>query len=234
MASTVKPRAFTKTIKTLVLIIKLMLNIFIIILRFALTFIPATLFGLDRQRAHKPVGFGTFIFVSLGSCVMGLIASSNGLDNSIGLLGATVTGIGFLGAGALIRGSDKVFGFTTASSIWMFAIFGLAMGIGEFAIGGIIYGLAWVVIYVDSHLEQRGIGSYQKKIVLTTNKLVHEKDLKNYLLLYTKKYKTMSVEVDKKNNKFVITYIIEGSRESMNKIIKDLYKEPWFESCKID
>jgi putative Mg2+ transporter-C (MgtC) family protein len=210
------------------------MNVLLIILRFLLTFIAASAFGLDRQRAHKPVGFGTFIFVALGSCALGLVADSNGLDKTIGLLGATVTGIGFLGAGALIRGSDKVFGFTTASSIWLFAIFGLTLGIGEYVIGGITYALVWIVVLVDTQLENKGIGSYQRKIVLTTNKMVHEKELKQYLLLYTKKYKTMGVEIDKKNNKFVITYIIEGSRDSMNKIIKDFYKEPWFESCKVE
>jgi putative Mg2+ transporter-C (MgtC) family protein len=152
----------------------------------------------------------------------------------MGLLGATVTGIGFLGAGALIRGSDKVFGFTTASSIWLFAIFGLTVGIGEFIIAAAMYALAWLVVYIDKHLEERGIGSYQKKIVLTTNKMVQEKELRQYLLLYTKKYKTMNIDIDKKNSKITITYLIEGSRDNMNKIIKDLYKEPWFESCKIE
>jgi uncharacterized membrane protein YhiD involved in acid resistance len=165
---------------------------------------------------------------------MGLIADSLGLDKSVGILGATVTGIGFLGAGALIKGSDKVFGFTTASSIWLFAIFGLTMGIGEFFIGVIMYASAWLVIYVDNHLETKGIGSYQKKIVLTTNKLVHEKELRNYLLMYTKKYKTMSFDISKKDNRITITYLIEGSRDNMNQIIKDLYKQEWFESCKIE
>ena len=64
--------------------------------------------------------------------------------------------------------------------------------------------------------------------------MVTEKDLRNYLLTYTKKYKTMHVEINKKDSKFTITYLIEGTRDNMNKIIKDMYKEPWFESCKIE
>ncbi|MBN2052681.1 MgtC/SapB family protein [Candidatus Woesearchaeota archaeon] len=206
----------------------------IIILRILLTTIPSIIFGLERQKAHKPVGFGTFIFVSLGACAMGLVADSMGLENSVALLGATVTGIGFLGAGALIKGSDKVFGFTTASSIWLFAIFGLMIGIGELFISAIMYASVWIVFFIDQHLETKGVGSYQKKIILTTNKLVHEKELRQYLLLYTKKYKTMTFDINKKDNKITITYLIEGSRDSVNKIIKDLYKEPWFESCKIE
>jgi putative Mg2+ transporter-C (MgtC) family protein len=210
------------------------MNILIIILRVLLIFIAATIFGLDRQKAHKTVGFGTFIFVALGSCALGLVADSHGIATSIGLLGATVSGIGFLGAGALIRGSDKVFGFTTAASIWLFAIIGLTVGIGEYFIGAITYALIWIVIYLDTHLENRGVGSYQRKLVLTTNKLITEKELRKYLLTYAQKYKTMKYEIDKKNNAITITYLIEGSRESMNNIIKDLYKEPWFESCKIE
>ena len=56
----------------------------------------------------------------------------------------------------------------------------------------------------------------------------------NVVVLLKQVPDTKDVEIDKKNNRFVITYIIEGSRDSMNKIVKDFYKEPWFESIKVE
>ena len=209
------------------------MNLLIIFIRILITFICALLFGFDRQKTHKPVGFGTFIFVSLGACALGLTADSLGLPGAIALLGATVTGIGFLGAGALVKGTDKVFGFTTASSIWLLAIFGLLIGTGELLIGIIIYVFVWVVVFIDKRLEDQGVGSYQKKLTVTTNKLIHEKDLRKYFII-TKKHKTMSFEIDKKNNRIVLCYLVEGTKDNLNTLLNNLYKEPWIESCKVE
>jgi len=143
----------------------------VIILRFILTFLLASLFGLERQRSHKPTGFGTFIFVALGACGLSIVAVIAEPQNPVPLLSAIVTGIGFLGAGALIKTSDKVFGFTTAVSIWIFAIFGLVIGIGQYLVGLLMYAFVWVVILFDKYFEKRGIGSYQKRLVLHTIKL---------------------------------------------------------------
>ena len=86
-----------------------------VLLKFFLVFASSFIYGLNRQKSHKQVGFGTFILISVGSCALAVIAVDMGIENSIGIIGAIVTGIGFLGAGALIKSSDKVFGFTTAA-----------------------------------------------------------------------------------------------------------------------
>src|SRR3990172_6125755 len=110
-----------------------------IVLRFSITFILSLVFGLERQTAHNPVGFGTFNFVAVGSCALGITAVLINSADPFGLLSAIVTGIGFLGAGALIKSNDRVFGFTTAASIWILAIFGLTIGIGDYLLGGVLY-----------------------------------------------------------------------------------------------
>ncbi len=203
-------------------------------IRLLITFLLSLAFGLERQRSHKPVGFGTFIFVALGSCALGAIAISDIFTNSIPLIAAVVTGIGFLGAGALIRGTDKVFGFTTAASIWLFAIFGLTVGIGEYIVGGTLYIMCWLVVATDKHLEKKGIGSYQRRLTIAANKLITEKEINTKLLGYTKKYKVLSAEIDKEKGEANLTYLIEGSRESLNKTVRSLYKEEWLKSVKIE
>ena len=88
-----------------------------IVIRLLAVFILSLIFGIERQRSHKPVGFGTFIFVAIGSCALAIAATIIDIDDRIIILGSIVTGIGFLGAGALIRNNDKIFGFTTAASL---------------------------------------------------------------------------------------------------------------------
>ncbi len=209
-------------------------SILIILLRFSIVFIFAILFGLERQRSHKPLGFGAFIFVSIGACALSLTAIDLVPENPLPLLGAIVSGIGFLGAGALIKSNDKLFGVTTAAGIWGFAIIGIMIGAGEYLIGALIYVAAWAVIFIDRHLEKKGIGSYQRKIVITTNKIIQEKELRNDLLIITQNFKLMEVDVDKKENKMVLIYLVEGSKDNINKLPKLLFDKEWFSSCKIE
>ena len=205
-----------------------------IIIRFLVTFILSLLFGLERHKAHKPIGFGTFIFVAIGSCGLAITAMAISIDNPLPLLAAIVTGIGFLGAGALIRTTDKIFGFTTAASIWVFAIFGLVIGAGEYLIGIIMYALIWAVILFDRHLEKKGVGSYQKKIIIHTKKIVDEKEITNQLLVHTDKYKLIHIKADKINNMLSLTYLIEVTKQEINKIPKLLYEKDWFASCEVE
>lgn len=208
------------------------MEILIILQRFALTFALSLIFGLERQRSHKPISFGTFIFVAMGSCGLGITAIMLNIDNPLPLLSAIVTGIGFLGAGALIKTTDKIFGFTTAAAIWLFAILGLVIGVGNYFIGILIYASVWVVIFIDKYFEVKGIGSYQKRITITANRNISNEELK--LALGAKKHKVVSIEVNKKGNHVVIVTLAEGSKEDINKLPHILSKKDWVSSFKIE
>jgi len=207
------------------------MDLFTIFIRIIITFALSFAFGMERHRAHKPLGFGTYTFVAIGSC--GLAIAALDLASSH-LLGAIITGIGFLGAGALIKSGEKLMGTVSAASIWLFASLGLIIGVGNYFLAILIYALVWAVLLFDKHLEKKGIGSHQKKLVIVADNLIGEKELNNYFAIHTKKHKMITVEIDKKNKKVTLTYLIEGSREHINKMIKDIYKEPWLESCKIE
>jgi len=207
----------------------------VMLIRIAITFLASLLFGLERQRSHKPIGFGTFVFVSLGSCALSVTAIliTSGTQNSpLALISGIVTGIGFLGAGALIKTTDHVFGFTTAASIWFFAIFGLIIGVGQYEIGLIMYLLVWAVIFIDKRLEQKGIGSYQKKLEIVANKRLTGEEI--FDVVGTKRYKIVCMNVDRKSNKFSITLLVEGSKANINRIPGILTKTEWVESFKME
>lgn len=116
-----------------------------IILRLFLAVILGGLIGMEREEKHRPAGFRTHILVCVSSAVVMLTSEyiSNvyrGLTNADpARLGAQViSGIGFLGAGTIIRQGSNVKGLTTAASLWAVACIGLALGIGfyEGAVAG--------------------------------------------------------------------------------------------------
>ena len=210
------------------------MDYFTLILRFIIVFLLSALFGLERQRTHKPVGFGTFIFVSLGACALAMIPTALSIDNPLAIISAIVTGIGFLGAGALIKTTDKIFGFTTAASIWAFAILGLTIGLGLYPIAGIMYALIWAIILIDWYFEKHGIGSYQRKLTIISNKLNSGKEIKRAVEKFTIRNKLISTDVSKKENKLTMIYLIEGTKGEINNIPEHFYEKLWLDCCKIE
>src|SRR3989338_2298372 len=210
-----------------------LMEVITIALRMLVTFLFSLIIGLERQKSHKPVGFGTFIFVALGASALGVFANFDNPANELALLASVVKGIGFLGAGALIKGSDKVFGFTTAATIWIFAIFGFMIGIGEYALGLIIYSFVWIVLISDKYLETKEIGSHQKKLTVVTNSIIDEEKI-NKLLDYTKRHKVLSISINKEINEMQLTYLVQGTKEDLNKMLIDLFKQKWLKSSKVE
>lgn len=204
------------------------------LLRILIVFFLSALYGIQRQKSHKPVGFGTFIFVSLGSCALALTAVQMALAQSISLLSAIVTGIGFLGAGALIKGSDRIFGFTTAASIWLFAIFGLIIGIGYYIEGFLVYALVWVVVAFDSFLEKRGIGSYKKKVTIIYSDFSKRDEMGDILAKYSDSFNLISINVNKNDKTISSTYLVEGVKKEIEDLLKELYKRKWCVAVKFE
>lgn len=105
-------------------------------LRLLLAGLLGGLVGFERERHNRPAGLRTHILVCLGSALV-MIVSVAGFSGELGPKGdqarvaaQVVSGIGFLGAGTIMRQGSAVRGLTTAASIWVVAAVGLATGIG--------------------------------------------------------------------------------------------------------
>lgn len=91
-----------------------------------------SLVGYERERMGKPAGVRTHGMVSLGAALFTLV-SVHGFGSSgdpSRLASQIVTGVGFLGAGAILRDRGSVHGLTTAASLWVAAALGTAVGVG--------------------------------------------------------------------------------------------------------
>jgi putative Mg2+ transporter-C (MgtC) family protein len=137
------------------------------IMRLLLTLVLSGLIGLERQVHRRDAGLRTHILVSLGSCLI-MLTSLYVFDiykeqvalDPVRIAAGVVTGIGFLGAGTIIREPDGVKGLTTAASLWVVSGIGLAVGVGFNRVA--IYTTILVLIvlhflrYVEKPLSKEG------------------------------------------------------------------------------
>lgn len=123
--------------------------------------------GMERRRADKSAGLRTHMLVSMGSALF-MIVSAHGFDDSVEpgrvvldpsrVAAQVVSGIGFLGAGTIIRRKDVVHGLTTAASVWAVAAVGLAAGGGMLAAAVLATVLILATLTVAKRIEDRLVG----------------------------------------------------------------------------
>jgi putative Mg2+ transporter-C (MgtC) family protein len=124
-----------------------------VFLRLAAAVGAGALIGLDRELRRKPAGLRTLALVALGSAVFVLETVDPArayTDATSRVIQGVVTGVGFLGAGSIMRTADEesVRGLTTAASIWLAAAMGVACGLADWplVIGGCALGLLVLTI----------------------------------------------------------------------------------------
>ncbi len=135
----------------------------VITLRLALTVLLTGIVGWERERLGKPAGFRTHILVGLGSALVMLVSiyMSELFPDKVEpsrIASNIVVGIGFLGAGTIMRSREGfVSGLTTAASLWVVAVIGMALGCGFYSGAALTTLLVMVVLYlmnfVDDYVE---------------------------------------------------------------------------------
>jgi putative Mg2+ transporter-C (MgtC) family protein len=146
-----------------------MINDMQILMRLILTLILSGLIGLERQVHRRSAGLRTHILVSLGSCLIMLTSLhvfdiyKNQASIDPGRIAAgVITGIGFLGAGTIIREREGIKGLTTAASLWVVAGIGMAMGCGFYRAGVYTTVLALISLVFLRYLESIALGKENK------------------------------------------------------------------------
>jgi putative Mg2+ transporter-C (MgtC) family protein len=132
--------------------------------RLGAAFVLGAIIGLERERQPRPAGLRTHTLVALAAALL-ILVSTYGFADAAGQDGVVldpsrvaaqvVSGIGFVGAGAIIAQPNRVRGLTTASSLWMAAAIGLACGAGLFVPAIIGTVLALIVLVPLKYLEDK-------------------------------------------------------------------------------
>ncbi len=143
-----------------------------VVIRLILAVAVGGLIGYERSYNNRPAGFRTHILVCVGSAIVSIIqiemtqetialilknpVLEESLNVDIGRLGAQViTGVGFLGAGTIIREKGLVKGLTTAASLWVVACIGLAIGLGMYFISIVSTMGVFIALVILKKVEEK-------------------------------------------------------------------------------
>lgn len=141
-------------------------------MRIGLAMLFGAILGLDRELHRKPAGIRVLSMVSMGSCAI-IMASINTIefysgaaaDGVMRTVQGIISGIGFLGAGVIMRtqdskSSDQVHGLTTAAAIWTCAILGMICGMGQWMLATSLFLLSAIMLILGRWVE-RWIGLWR-------------------------------------------------------------------------
>jgi putative Mg2+ transporter-C (MgtC) family protein len=130
-----------------------------IVIRLLAAMVAGGIIGYQRERSGKAAGLRTHMLVSLGTALFVIGSAESGMEEDAmsRVVQGLATGIGFLGAGAILKlENDRMIkGLTTAAGIWMTAALGVVIGLGHLGTAAIGVLFAWIVLATLIRLERR-------------------------------------------------------------------------------
>lgn len=188
-----------------------------IIIRLLLTIVFSGLIGFEREKNNSSAGLKTNILVGLGSAVVALTQfetmyfvsklnpESNISVDSVRLIAQVVSGIGFLGAGAIIITKRSIIGLTTAATLWCVSVLGLAFGMGYYpiAISGAILTLS-ILVFFKRILVINGPQQFLIKYITSAETL---KTIDNAVSKISNNYETLRISTTELGDNLITTHV---------------------------
>jgi len=111
--------------------------------------------GAEREYRSKSAGLRTMIMVSMSSCLFTILSLKIGVANPDRLAANILTGLGFLGAGVIFKDENRISGITTATTIWMTAAIGMAVGAGYIVLSLFAAFIVLIVLILLIYVQER-------------------------------------------------------------------------------
>src|SRR5262245_3717460 len=199
-----------------------------IALKLILAAVLGGIIGLERQIREKPAGLRTNILICVG-CTLFMSISAKaaqmfGGDPTI-IAAQIITGIGFLGAGAVLHSHGFVLGLTTAATIWVVAGVGMALGSGMYAVAMFATAMSLVTLYFLSFIEDKiqGRRSYSYSLVVTE---LNQALASINNILQESSVAAASFNFNKKAGHYRVWFTLIVSRDKNLKILQRLSEVP--------
>ncbi|MGL4797623.1 MAG: MgtC/SapB family protein [Paraclostridium sp.] len=185
--------------------------------------------GLERERSYQFAGFRTHILVAVGSCITSITSLTLFLEYSgqanldpARLSAQVLSGIGFLGAGAILKTSSGIRGLTTAAGIWATACIGIAIGYGQYVLGIFAWLFVMITLYILKNIDKI---LFRKKQNIVT---IEVDDINIISILYNKleksqiKVKNIDVVNNVRDQYIINFFIVYDRRIMLEKVILEL------------
>ncbi|MCQ4697945.1 MgtC/SapB family protein [Paraclostridium sordellii] len=184
--------------------------------------------GLEREKSYQFAGFRTHILVAVGSCITSITSvilfidygGKTSLDPSR-LTAQVLSGIGFLGTGAILKNSSGIRGLTTAAGIWATACIGIAIGYGQYTLGILAWVFVLITLYILKNIDKL---LFRKKQNILT---IEVDDINIISTLYNKLEKSQikinNIDINNGDKGYIVNFFIVYDRRIMvEKIILEL------------
>jgi len=195
------------------------------IIKLLVSLVIGSVIGAEREYRSKSAGFRTLILITLGSTLFTIFSMRLGLNAPERIASNIVVGIGFLGAGVIFKGDDRVTGLTTATTIWIAAALGMGVGGGYYMICMAATILVLVVLYLFMKWERIiDLMSQTRKYRIVC---YYEKEtLEHYENLFKEfKLKAWRGLQQKTGNEISGNWIVHGSAKNHQKLIDVLLRD---------
>ncbi len=199
------------------------------LIKLLLSLVLGGLIGWERELYDKPAGFRTNTLICVGSTLFTIfslkIGTIPGTDSSR-IAAQIVSGIGFLGAGAIIRRGEAVLGLTTAATIWFVASIGMGIGAGYYLTSSVGTALALAILVLFrkvEHLVDRFHTTRTYHVILSAEdeavrELSRALDSCGLRVLGNKQVKS--------DNRYFYEITLSGRKDQHNPLLENLLKSP--------
>jgi putative Mg2+ transporter-C (MgtC) family protein len=163
------------------------LTTLVVAAQIALAILLGAAIGLERELSAQPAGLRTHMLVALGAVIVSLAGAHAVISNPATLAAPVITGVGFLGGGAILREGTGVRGLTTAASLWVTAAVGVAVGLQQWLPATAATVLAISVLIVVRRLEHETLPNRRPleiTLTLACEASIHEVEHRAKEVLY--------------------------------------------------
>jgi putative Mg2+ transporter-C (MgtC) family protein len=196
-------------------------------IKIALAVVAGGLVGLEREFRDKAAGFRTLIFICVGATLFTIYSLEIASSSDPARIAANiVSGVGFLGAGVILREGGRVTGLTTASTIWLTAAIGMGLGAGQYALSGFVVLITLVVLWIFPRLEQavdnvREERTYEIVCALNLEKILAFEALFSRCGLRLRRLRQV-----KEGGQMLCSWRVMGSHPAHEQLVSRLFEDP--------
>ena len=198
------------------------------VLRIVLAVVAGGMIGAEREYREKAAGFRTHILITLGAALFTLYSIKIGgpSNNPDRIAANIVTGIGFLGAGSILRNEFGVTGLTTAATIWLTAAVGMGFGGGYYAESAAAMLVILAVLLIFPRVEavidrRRSARTYEVVIRLDFKKMSEVEAVFKTCGLHLSNHRH-----EKTEDSITIVYSVYGAPEKHKLLVENLLEDP--------
>ncbi len=203
------------------------------LIKVLLSILAGGLIGLEREYRDKAAGFRTIIFICVGSALFTILSVKIAGDKDPGRVAANiVTGVGFLGAGVLLRDGGRVLGLTTASIIWLTAAIGMGIGSGQYVLAGATAVVMMIVLWFFPGFEHWIDNAREERMYEVVLPLQLEKCEQIESAFKQCRLRVMSRKRIKSGEEMICIWDVFGSPKNHTRFTETLFADPDVKSFK--